>query len=451
MSQDHEYGFVYKWTNKKNGKWYIGSHLGTPDDKYVASGKIFNRAIRRYGIDSFSREILYQGKDFRTTESEYLRKLQAAKDPMSYNLTDAAIGGAMWGKVNGMFGKKLSEEHKKALYPKWTKERADKHSERMRGAKNPLFGKGHTPEAIAKMSETKQMKKKNFGFLGSGYTHQHYFKRIYRNLLGQGKEVSPRGQKVLEIENYNYVLPPYVRFVNFTSRNLKLNYIKREFLWYLKGDPKDLSIVQYAKLWESTVTKKKTINSNYGQYIFGEDGQFDYVINTLKADKDSRRASMMILSKEHILSGDSDLPCTYSMNFRIRENKLNMTVRMRSQDAVFGMGSDVPCFSFIHEMVSCSLKEHYPELEYGDYCHSADSFHVYERHFELLNKIVYGMKIDGRTKYESYKLIYCPKISGREEVEFLRACKFDLIPPKFEFTTWLNSFEDERRMKYRLK
>lgn len=29
--------FIYLWTNKKNGKKYIGSHKGTPSDGYVGS------------------------------------------------------------------------------------------------------------------------------------------------------------------------------------------------------------------------------------------------------------------------------------------------------------------------------------------------------------------------------------------------------------------------------
>ena len=260
------------------------------------------------------------------------------------------------------------------------------------------------------------------------------FKNIYKELLTRGTLVHPRTLKVLEIENFNYVLPPYYRFINFAARKLNLNYIKREFQWYLRGDAHDLSITKHAKLWGDLVTKSGEINSNYGQYIFGQNNQFDYVVKTLQADQDSRRASIVILSRGHVLSGDKDLPCTYSMNFRIRKNKLNMTVRMRSQDAIYGMGSDVPCFSFIHEMVLSELQSIYPKLRYGDYYHSADSFHVYERHFEMVKQI---------TKSDSFKPIHCPKIGGKAEVDFLRAGKFQTIPPQFAFTRWLTQIDQQ--------
>ena len=35
------FGYVYKWTNIKNGKKYIGSHYGSVDDSYTGSGKYF--------------------------------------------------------------------------------------------------------------------------------------------------------------------------------------------------------------------------------------------------------------------------------------------------------------------------------------------------------------------------------------------------------------------------
>ena len=269
------------------------------------------------------------------------------------------------------------------------------------------------------------------------------FAKIYEDLYYKGEQVRPRGQLVREIENYSYTLGPYERFANFRSRKLNLKYIKREFMWYLKGDRFDTSICEHAKIWKDIVNKDGSINSNYGQYIFAGtgvfDNQFEQVIHFLRADKDSRRASMMILSKEHIMSDTNDVPCTYALNFRIRNNRLNMSVLMRSQDAVFGLGNDAPCFSFIQEMVYVMLKETYPDLECGNYFHHADSFHVYERHFELLQKIVDG---------DPYEPINCPRILNPEEVFFLRYPEkfgrgrdYQPVPAEFKFTKWLTTLE----------
>jgi len=256
---------------------------------------------------------------------------------------------------------------------------------------------------------------------------------IYKKILAEGKTLAPRGMEILEIENGFYDVKPYVRFANFKSRKLNLDYTKREFLWYLKGDRHDVSIAKYAKIWQLIVNSDGSFNSNYGQYFFGEQNQFDTVIDILKQDKDSRRASILLLTKEHVASDTKDVPCTYAVNFRIRENALNMTVRMRSQDAVFGLGNDLPTFSFIHEMMYNALKEFYPELTYGMYHHTSDSLHVYSRHYDMIKTIVAG---------DEFTEIECPKISGPDEVRFLRKCDFTNVPEEFLFTKWLTNIHD---------
>lgn len=280
------------------------------------------------------------------------------------------------------------------------------------------------------------------------------FKTIFTELMLRGKFVKPRGQLVLEAENFTYELPPYVRFQSFKRRKFNLNYVKDELLWYLKGDRFDLSITEKAKIWKSIVNKDGSINSNYGQYIFSNrasdfkyfgGGQFDQVVSTLSLDKDSRRASMMILNRDHLLSETNDVPCTYALNFRIRENMLNMSVHMRSQDAIFGMGNDAPAFSFIHEMMLQSLRRVYPDLAYGNYFHIADSFHVYERHFDMIQTIT-GVSLeenhyDGVVDDE-YEDVRCPEMLDHEEVSFLRMVGRGLydpssIPERFAFTRWL--------------
>lgn len=261
------------------------------------------------------------------------------------------------------------------------------------------------------------------------------FGSIFRRLKRDGKYTSPRNMLVLEAENFTYSLSPGVRFPSFKCRNLKIDYVKREILWYLVGNKFDTSICEHAKMWRSLVNDDGSINSNYGQYIFGDQNQFDNVVNSLKTDRDSRRASIVILNNDHLVMKTNDVPCTYSLNFRIRDNKLNMSVNMRSQDAIFGMGNDAPAFSVVHEMVLNALRETYSDLEYGVYHHKADSYHVYERHFDMFDKICSG---------DQFEHVDCPFISGSDEVKFLRSLKNDVkqaVPDRFKFVQWLLAVE----------
>lgn len=213
------------------------------------------------------------------------------------------------------------------------------------------------------------------------------FMRAYRDLREFGQLSAPRGQKILELENYQLTLDPRERLTSFAARNLNLAYCVEEWLWYLKGDRFDTSIEEHAKIWQKIKDYDGGFNSNYGQYMFGQ-GQFDFAMRQLIADKDSRRAVIVLLNKSHLRDSNPDIVCTYGVSFRIRNDALNMSVSMRSNDAIFGLTNDVFCFSMLHEMMWINLQQHYPQLEMGAYCHKVDSLHVYERHFDMLNEIV---------------------------------------------------------------
>lgn len=81
--------YLYRWTEKSTGKWYVGSRYANgchPDDGYICSSRIVKPMIMA-NRDGWEREILVVGypKYIRDLEAEYLRKLDAAKCEMSYN------------------------------------------------------------------------------------------------------------------------------------------------------------------------------------------------------------------------------------------------------------------------------------------------------------------------------------------------------------------------------
>mgnify|MGYP001378789479 CR=1 FL=1 len=251
------------------------------------------------------------------------------------------------------------------------------------------------------------------------YNYKNQWLDIYKHLVS-APEYSPRGLKVKEIENYSFDANPYWRFANFTERNLNIRYIIGELCWYLRGDLNDVEgISHYSKFWAGLASESEPrLNSNYGHYIFKEvlksngNNQYSHVINSLIADKDTRQAAIIIATHDVLSTAHKDKICTYSMSFRIRDDKLNMSVRMRSNDFVLGTQIDFFQFSVIQELILVTLKNFYPKLEMGTYHHSSDSFHVYEKHYDMMQKIV-------DTNGESFQDIIFPKISGTNEALYI--------------------------------
>ena len=255
----------------------------------------------------------------------------------------------------------------------------------------------------------------------------HTLLRLYSTVWSEGVAQTVRGQKILNVRDLAVEMDMNEGpvFTNFKVRNFNLSYAKREWLWYLGADKYDSSIEQYATMWKKLKQQDGSYYSNYGQYLFGlnllgdgrypEKSQFDYVIDTLKGDESSRRASMALLKQEHLFEANTDVVCTYAINFAIEGMHLHMTVMMRSNDVIFGFTNDAFCFGELYEFVYQRLRdETYGWLKRGTYTHLANSMHVYERHFEMIEQIIMA----GRNEFSP---IYRPEPTPAEVRDLVKS------------------------------
>ena len=208
-------------------------------------------------------------------------------------------------------------------------------------------------------------------------------------------DVSPRGQRVKEIQDVSIEVedPSLCLFTN-ERRSSQLKYIAAELLYYFSGRNDVGFISKYAKLWETIANPNGTVNSAYGTLLFRDKNEYDlnqweWAYQSLAKDKDTRQAVMFFNKPTFQFFDNKDFVCTLNGVFSIRDNKLNFTVQMRSNDAVLGTATDDAFFCLLQLQMLKQLKENvYPDLELGTYTHIVHSLHIYERHFDLVDEML---------------------------------------------------------------
>lgn len=226
----------------------------------------------------------------------------------------------------------------------------------------------------------------------------HHFADAYydllRDLIHRPEHVcSPRGLTINEIMNAVIEIHPDSNMYSNPRRSSQYKYIAAELVWYFMGRNDVGFIEKYAKFWANITNPDGTLNSAYGNLIFtkiNEHGynQWGWAYKCLSEDKDSRQAIMHFNMPEHQYHGNKDFVCTLNAVFHIRDNKLNLTVFMRSNDAILGLPTDVGFFTILQKQMLNLLKAQYPELELGVYTHQAASMHLYDRNFELVKEML---------------------------------------------------------------
>lgn len=163
---------IYKITNLINGKYYIGKHQTTIlDDGYMGSGKILKRAITKYGIENFCKEILYvfdSEEEMNSKEKELIIISES-----TYNLHEGGHGGFGYINSNNLavkhftkdnakeYSKKANQvlQHKREVDSQWNLEYKRKMSESRSGEKNHNYGKPAWNKGKRFSNETKEKMK----------------------------------------------------------------------------------------------------------------------------------------------------------------------------------------------------------------------------------------------------------------------------------------------------
>jgi len=222
---------IYKATNKQNGKVYIGQTTKTLEKRKMAhlarskfgSHYYFHNAIRKYGIDGFEWEILYDeienSQEADRLEIEAINRFESTINSKGYNLSTGGGGGDTFTnnpkkeeireklrKINT--GKKRSIETKRKMSEKLlgnthtlgrhlTEEHKNKISEHSDHHSPPIAGRKF--EDFYGNERAKEIKQKI-----SAASRGRFFSKEHRDKIGmahKGKIVSEKTREKLRMAN----------------------------------------------------------------------------------------------------------------------------------------------------------------------------------------------------------------------------------------------------------
>lgn len=245
-------------------------------------------------------------------------------------------------------------------------------------------------------------------------TGDELIKVAFAQVLDHGQFSSPRGMEVLELSDVPTVLTlaDVTRpFLESHVRNANYRFGLAEALWILSGSEDAKLIGGFNKQMLNYSDDGNTMWGAYGPRIIS---QLPHVLNVLKSDRSSRQAVLQTwrpqVSKVYDIGSNiraagivdasfaetvghpewdgsswktKDTPCTVSWHFMIRDDRLNLNVYMRSNDAWLGLPYDLLSFTTVQRVVAALLC-----VEPGTYSHIVGNLHLYKQHWAGAKEVI---------------------------------------------------------------
>lgn len=251
------------------------------------------------------------------------------------------------------------------------------------------------------------------------------------------KELQENGQEVngtRELLNVKFTLTnPKDAIVRIPARKTSKKYLLAENLWYAAGHNEVSFIGEFASLWTRLSDDGVTNNSAYGYIMKYKHGfnQIEKIIEMLSKNPDNRRAIININEPNENIIETKDEQCTVYLQFFVRNNKLDMTACMRSNDIINGLTNDIVAFTALQQYIAYRLG-----IEVGNYTHFDGSLHYYhnerddskiksisELTFEDLNEdsLDAPYEIDWIKMYEDADRIY--DLVDKDKKNILKICR----------------------------
>ncbi|WJM64455.1 thymidylate synthase [Bacillus velezensis] len=178
------------------------------------------------------------------------------------------------------------------------------------------------------------------------------------------------------------------------------------WIWQLKSNNVNELNKMGVHIWDQWKQDDGTIGNAYG-YQLGKKNrmlngekvdQVDYLLHQLKNNPSSRRHITMLWNPDE-LDSMSLTPCVYETQWYVKQGKLHLEVRARSNDMALGNPFNVFQYNVLQRMIA-----QVTGYELGEYIFNIGDCHVYTRHIDNLK-----IQMD-REQYEAPELWINPDV-----------------------------------------
>ena len=216
------------------------------------------------------------------------------------------------------------------------------------------------------------------------------YRRHLEVIMKYGSAQEARGLSFVEYTGMTYEVDMSEPVVTLSAREMGFSFAAAEPHWILSGSNLLSEISEYGKMAPYS-DDGYMMSGAYGPKIID---QLPYVCRTLAEDAGSRQAVLNIWRERPGKS--KDIPCTISMQFMIRDGKLNCYTFMRSSDAIMGLPYDSILFSLVSAYILSIMRYKYglTGIDLGNLYLFIGSAHVYEKDIDKATKIIADKAID---------------------------------------------------------
>lgn len=217
---------------------------------------------------------------------------------------------------------------------------------------------------------------------------QNYLE-LLQHILDNGTDKTDRtGTGTRSVFGYQLRYDLSKGFPMVTTKKVHLKSIIYELLWFLNGDTN----VKYlndngVSIWDEWADENGDLGPVYGAQWRSWQGahgkvvdQITEVIDQIKKNPDSRRLIVSAWNAAEI-PNMALAPCHALFQFYVADGKLSLQLYQRSADVFLGVPFNIASYALLLMMVAQVC-----DLEVGDYIHSFGDVHIYNNHFEQVNK-----------------------------------------------------------------